>query len=145
MIGNELAILQRAFHRECRSLAQYLGECWPWTHRGDREAQELVRSIIADERRWAEQLAELIDQRGGVPVPGTYPAEFTNCNLHFLALDHLLGRLAEFIERGVPALERDLAATSDDPPARKLLAQMLERKRGQVTALRKLAATGART
>ena len=144
MSENQLQILGRAFHRECRSLAQYLGQCWPWTHRGDREAQELVRSVIADEHRWAQQLAELIDQRGGVPVPGTYPSEFTNCNLHFLALDHLLGRLAEFIERGVPALEQDLAATSDDPHLRELMKQMLDRKRGQAAALRKLAA-GART
>ena len=138
MTGNQLAILQRAFHRECRSLAQYLDECWPWTDRGGRAAQELARSIIADERRWAEQLAELIESRGGVPVPGAYPLQFTNWNLHFLALDHLLRRLADSIEKDLPTVERDWAAAADDPPIRRVLGQMLERKRGQVESLRKL-------
>ena len=138
MTGNQLAILQRAFHRECCSLAQYLDECWPWSNRGGRAAQELARSIITDERRWAEHLAELIELRGGVPVPGAYPLQFTNWNLHFLALDYLLRRLADYIEKDLPALERDLAAAADDPPIRRLVEQMLERKRGQVESLRKL-------
>ena len=145
MTGNQLAILQRAFHRECCSLAQYLGECWPWTDRGDRAAQELVRSIIADERRWAEQLAELIEQRGSVPVSGTYPLQFTNWNLHYLALDHLLRRLADYLDKELTAVERDLAAAADDATARKILEQMLERKRGQVETLRKLVAAPAQS
>ena len=66
IMTNHVAILQRIFHRQCRSFGQYLAECWPWTHRVDREAQDLVRSIITDERRWAERLAELITERGGV-------------------------------------------------------------------------------
>jgi hypothetical protein len=143
MNGNQLAILQWAFHRECRSLAQYLDECWPWTDRGGSEAQDLARSIIAEERRWAEQLAALIETRGGVPVPGTYPLQFTDWNLHFLALDHLLPRLADYIERELTALERDLAAAADDPPVRRILQEMLDRKRGQTEALRKLISSPA--
>jgi bacterioferritin (cytochrome b1) len=139
MMTNSLSILERAFRRECRSLTQYLGDSWPWTHRGDREAQELVHSIMADERRWAEQLASIITERGGVPQMGSYPLEFTNSNLHFLALDYMLRRLAEFLEHDVAALRTDLAAAAGDPALQTLLGQMIERKGGQIDALRKLA------
>ncbi len=137
---NSLPILERLFHHECRSLAQYVGESWPWEHRGDSEAHELARSIMADERRWAEQLAELITQRGGVPRMGSYPAAFTHSNLHFLALDFLLDRLADFIAQAIVALRADLSATANDSSLNTPVGQMIERKSGQVEALRKLAA-----
>ena len=138
---NSLPILERTFRRECRSLTQYVGESWPWTHRSDREAQELVHSIMADERRWAEQLAALIAERGGVPRMGSYPVEFTNSNLHYVALDYMLRRLAEYLEHNIAALRADLAGATGDPALQTLLGQMIERKGGQIEALRKLAMT----
>jgi hypothetical protein len=139
MTADRLPILERVFHRQCCSLAQYVGDSWPWTHSADLQAEELVRSIMADERRWAQQLAELIDARGGVPRPGSYPAEFTDHNLHYLALDFMLLKLAEWIQREVAALEPDRTAVADDPAIHCLLEQMIERKRGQVEALRRFA------
>lgn len=136
---NSLPILERVFRCECRSLTQYVGESWPWTHRGDHEAQELVQSIMADERRWAERLASLITERGGVPRMGSYAMEFTNSNLHYVALDYMLRRLAEYLEHNIAALRADVGATSDDPALQTLLGQMIERKGGQIEALRKLA------
>ena len=138
---NSLPILERVFRRQCRSLAQYASESWPWTHRSDREARELVHSIMADERRWAEQLAALIAQRGGVPRMGSYPVEFTNSNLHYVALDYMLRRLAEYLEHNIAALRADLATASNDAALRSILEPMIERKGGQVEALRKLAGT----
>lgn len=136
---NSVAILERIFHRECRSLGQYMAQSWPWTHRSDREAQDLVNSIIGDERRWAEQLASLITERGGVPRMGSFPLEFTSSNLHYVSLDYMLRRLAEYLQPTVAALRADLGATTDDPALQTLLAKMIERKSGQVEALRKLA------
>lgn len=132
-----LPILDRLFRRECTSLAQYLGESWPWTHRDDAAAQELVRSIMADERRWAEQLASLIDERGGVARTGNYPTQFTDT--HFLALDFMLRRLADSLGDSLPSLHRDTADARDDSLLESLLAQMIERKRGQIDALGRLA------
>ena len=143
IMTNHVAILQRIFHRQCRSFGQYLAECWPWTHRVDREAQDLVRSIITDERRWAERLAELITERGGVPQPGNYPTEFTDS--HFLALDFMLRRLVEEIGRDIAILQSDHAVVQEDATLRSFLEQMVERKKGQVEALRKLVASLAET
>jgi hypothetical protein len=138
---NRLSILERAFRRECRSLTQYLGDSWPWTHRSDREAQELVHSIMADERRWAEQFASLITERGGVPRMGSYPLEFTNSNLHYVSLDYMLRRLADYLEQKLHDVRSDVAATVGDSALEPLLRQMIERKGGQIEALRKLATT----
>ncbi len=138
---DRLALLESVFQRECRSLAQYLAESGLWTHRGDRAAQELVRSIMADERRWAEQLYSLIEQRGGVPRPGSYPTAFTDMNLHFVSLDFMLLRLADFLDHEIAAIRSDLSAAANDAALRSLLEAMLERKGGQVTALRNQAST----
>ncbi len=140
-MSNQLPILERIFRRECRSLTQYLGESWLWTHSADREAEELVRSILTDERRWAERLAELIYERGGIPRPGVYPTEFTNSNLHFLSLDSVLRRLADAVADSVAALRDDLNSVAGDPVLRPLIEQMIERKGGQIDALKKLAAS----
>jgi len=136
---NSLSILERNFRRECRSLTQYVGESWPWTHRGDRDAHELVHSIMADERRWAEQLAALVTERGSVPRMGSYPLEFTNSNLHYVALDYMLRRLADYLEQKIADLRADLSAATGDPALQSLMRQMIERKGGQIEALRKLA------
>jgi hypothetical protein len=138
-MSNQLLILERIFHRECRSLTQYLAESWLWTHSADREAEELVRSILADERRWAERLADLIYERGGLPRPGVYPLDFTNSNLHFLSLDSVLQRLADAVAGSVAVLRDELNSVAGDPTMRPLVEQMIERKGGQVDALRKLA------
>jgi hypothetical protein len=138
MTTDSLPILEQAFRRECRSLAQYLGESWPWTRRKHGAAQDLLRAIIDDERRWAARLADLIEQAGGVPAPGNYPTEFTE--LHYLALGFMLDRLVRFIDAAVVRLERDRAAGIDNPAARALFEEMIERKRGQSEALHRLAA-----
>ena len=136
---DRLALLERAFHRECRSLTQYLAESGLWERRDDRAARELVHLIMADERRWAGKLSELIEERRGVPRLGSYPVEFTNMNLHFVGLDFTLGKLAEFLERETAAIRADVAAAGDDSSVRSLLELMLERKCGQIVALRELA------
>ena len=138
-MASSLAVLEKLFRIECHSLAQYVTESWPWVHRGDRAAQDLVSSITVDERRWAGQLFELLNQKGVTPRSGCYPAEFTHSNLHFVALDYLLLRIADYIERSIGVLRAALPALVDDPQGQALVGQMIERKTGQVDALRKVA------
>jgi hypothetical protein len=134
-----LPILQRLFRQECRSFAQYIGESWPWMQSADCAAQDLVRSILADERRWAGQIADLIIARRGQPTMGNYPDAFIHSSLHYLAMDYLLQRLADYLQPTVATLRLELIAVSDDTPVRQLIEQMIERKSGQIEAIRKLA------
>jgi hypothetical protein len=136
-MATNLSLCERLFRQECRSLAQYVSETWPWTHRADREAQDLVQSIIADERRWAEQLAGMILERGGQPIMGSYPDAFIHSNLHYVALDYLIERLAEYLETTVNGLRADLGSAGNDATLRHLTEQMIERKSGQLEALRR--------
>jgi hypothetical protein len=142
---NNLHILERLFRLECHTLAQYVSESWPWTHRGDQPAKDLVQSITADERRWAAQLFEILSQRGVVPLMGSYPEEFTRSNLHFVALDYLLRRIADYIERAIKLLRAELDVFPEDAPVRALLHQMIERKQGQVEALHKVAESAGKS
>src|SRR5262245_25325574 len=135
---NSLPILQRLFQQECRSLAQYIGETWPWVQNSDRPAEDLLRSILADERRWAGQIAEIISDRRGQPIMGNYPDSFIHSNLHFVGMNYLMQRLADYLEPVIKSLRNDLPAVADDEPVRSLIDQMIERKTGQVQAIRKL-------
>jgi hypothetical protein len=136
---NSLPILERLFHHECRSFAQYIGEAWPWVKGADRPAQDLLGSILADERRWAGQLADIIAARRGQPFAGNYPDSFIHSNLHFVGMDYLMQRLADYLEPVIATLRSELKSVADDEPVRALIEQMIERKVGQVQAIRKLA------
>ena len=137
MSADSLSLLQELFRRQCTSLAQYMAESWPWLESNDREAGELVRAIQADERRWAERLAELIEQRSGVTGPCNYPVEFTG--MHYLALHYLLDRLAQEIGQELPFLDAARGRSVSDPDLLSLVVQMMERKQGQLEALRRAA------
>ena len=135
---NNMPILERLFQQECRSLAQYIGETWPWVEGADRPAQDLLGSILADERRWAGQLSEIIIARGGQPFMGSYPDSFIHSNLHFVGMNYLMQRLGDYLEPVIARLRADLKTVADDEPVRLLIEQMIERKVGQVQAIRKL-------
>ena len=139
MPSDALPILERVFRRECSSLAQYLAKGSPWSESQNRPAQDLVQTIQADEQRWAQQLAELIEQRGGVPRPDNYPTEFTDT--HFLDLEFMLSRLEESLGRTLVQLQEDVERLDDDGEAKELLERMVERKRGQAEAIAKLRAS----
>lgn len=139
MAVKSLKVAERVFQRETASLPQYLNDAWPWvdpTDPLDIEAAELVRSIINEENEWIERLARLIESRGGVPLTGSYPAEFTDT--HYLALEFLLKRLIAYQRWNMEQLEADLEAAADDPELRNILSHMLERKREQTHALEEL-------
>lgn len=137
MAADSLAVLLRVFRRETGSWTMYMADSWAWTDRAGAETRDFVQSMIAEERGWIERLADLIDERGGVPRPGAFATEYTDS--HFLSLQFLLRRLIGYQQRSVPLLEADLNAVVSDPPARRLLANMLEHQRGRLATLERIA------
>ncbi len=140
MATKVLRVLERVFGRDAASLPHYLLDAHPWIDRTDpldQQAYELVQQIAAAEDRWLERLAELIEQRGGIPIAAPYPTEYTDT--HYLAVDALVPRLVAHQEQNIARLKEDLAEVADDPEARNLLAAMLEEKEKQLEALRALA------
>jgi len=139
MADNTLRVLERVFSRDAASLPHYLLDARPWVDQSDpldREAYELVTRIAAEEDRWLEKLAELIEARGGVPIPAPYPTHYTDT--HYLAVDALVPRLVQHQQANIEQLQQDLDAVSEDAEARNLLAHMLEEKQKQLAELRTL-------
>jgi hypothetical protein len=73
-------VLNRLFRMLCRSLPAYLADAktggWP-----DRESiRAAVERLAADQRMYAERVAEAITARGGRPDPGGFPTEFAAKN-----------------------------------------------------------------
>jgi hypothetical protein len=97
-------VLNRLFSMLCRSLPAYLADArigsWP-----DRESigQAIVR-LAADQRMYAERLAEAITERGGRPTPGGFPTEFAAKN--DLSLAFLLREVVSWQRDEVAAIER---------------------------------------
>jgi hypothetical protein len=144
MATKSLRTLGRIFRRETSSLFQYLQQAWPWVDPADpvdRKGADLVGSIVEQENQWIAELAALIEQRGGVPLPGSFPSDYTDA--HYLALEFLLRRLVQYLETNLQALRRDLEELADDPPARNLVASMVEHKEQQLQRLRDLLAVVA--
>jgi len=117
-------------------MAQYLVQIAPWAEPEHRAAQELVQRIAAEEQQWCGRLAELIDQRDGVPLRGSFPTTYSS--LHYVAVAALLPRLADYLRANIEQLRRDLDATGDDEQVRQVLQQMLEAKRKQLRELEEL-------
>ena len=127
---NSVSILQRVFERETASLAQYLVQITPWAGPEQSAAKELVERIAAEERQWCERLAELIDRRDGVPLPGSFPSSYSS--LHYVAISAVLPRLCDYLRRNIEELKRDIDQAGGDREAQELLKQMLARKEAQL-------------
>jgi rubrerythrin len=133
---NSLEALQRVFQRESATMAQYLVQISPWAGPEDAPAKALIERIAAEERQWCERLAELIDRRNGVPLPGSYPSTYSS--FHYIALSALLPRLCDYLRASIELLKGDLNATSDDQEARSLLEQIVRDKELQLREVEQL-------
>lgn len=119
-----------------RSMLQYVGECWPWT--GDNEGERrTIEELVARQQRAIARLVELLDRRRWPIHFGTYPGEFTD--LHYLALEHLLGRLIEQEEALIEEIGRAASDCRGDDEAVALIEQIEAEERENLDRLKSLA------
>lgn len=129
-----------------RSLLQYVGECWPWTGTdgdddGDQE-RTVIHQLVARQHVAVAQLADLLANRHWPIDFGTYPTEYTD--LHYMALDFLLGQLIANERSLISELEAGIETTRyDDPQAAELLRDIISQERDNLAELQKLAAPRA--
>jgi hypothetical protein len=83
----------------------------------------VLQTIAEDRQRLAERVAAAIDQRGGLPETGRFPAAFTAMN--DLSLDYILDCVRREQQEEAPALQRCLAELEGDPEAHALAAEIL--------------------
>ena len=120
-----------------RSLPQYVAECWPWTHRGDADAYAVVKGIIDQEQRRAEEVAQAIVERGGLLIYPPFP-DWTRLN--FVALDYLLDHLVHFQETAVARFEAIRDQFAEGTEQRALAESVVEDAKKHLGQLQELAA-----
>ena len=123
-----------------RSMLQYVGECWPWTGNHPEERQ-VIDELVARQRSEIAKLVDLLDARRQPIDFGSYPTEFTD--LHYLALDHLLGELIEAEQALVETIEQISRDCAGDAEAETVVKEILAAERENLERLRELAAAHA--
>ncbi|MBS0263915.1 MAG: hypothetical protein JSS02_18395 [Planctomycetes bacterium] len=125
-----------------RSLLQYSIECSAWTTLTETAGQvtpeqQAVEQMAARQQDFVARLAELIFDRGGAVDYDTFN---DNSELHYVALDFLVGKILEDELYVVGELESSLQKLSQDAEASALVGELLNAERAHVTKLRELSA-----
>ena len=106
-----------------RSLPVYLQGTRFWTRGGDVRGLNVLRTIAADRKRFAQRLAAAIEQRGGLADAGRFPTAFPGLN--DVSLEYILERVARAQQEEIPDLQRCLVELEGDPEAHALAAEIL--------------------
>ncbi len=116
-------VLNRLLRILARSLPMYMEAAKPWSGGGQQPAQDALKSLVADQHRFAGRVAEAIFAGGGQPEPGPFPAAFAAMN--DASLDYLLRRVIELLRGDLPAIERCALELADAPEFRALAEEVL--------------------
>ena len=129
--------LNGALVRLNRSLLQYAGESWPWADAEAAGERAVIDSLVERQRKHVARLSDLLLDRHWAPDFGVYPTEYTD--LHYVALDYLLGQLVHNETELAREVEVLLSQDWDEPAAVKLLGQIHAEQQSIAAELRRLA------
>lgn len=110
-----------------RSLAQYIGESWPWTSSDDEQIKDVVQDLVARQRRDVTRLVEFLRDRSHRVDFGIYPHAYTG--YHYVSLSYLFSKLVEHQQKLVDLLERAANRFADDPQAAKIVNEVAASQR----------------
>ena len=137
MNGNSTVALNRLLATIYRSLPMYLTEADPWVRHNDQHAREVLATIVANQRRDCQRVAELVLERYGRLDLGEFPMEFTD--LHFLSIDYLIGELVRHQKMDIATIEQCIDRLQHDPAGRTLAQEVLGSQRAHLEILDELA------
>jgi hypothetical protein len=128
-----LPVLEQLFGLLCRSLPAYLSDARAlgW-HEGERIWMAVDR-LVADQRLYAQRVAEAISDRGGRPHPGRFPTEFGAKN--DLSPVFLLGEVIDAQREAIGMIERCAAALENESPLHALAEEILGNAKGHLEIL----------
>ena len=137
---NSSDVLNRLLVRLYRGLLQYAVDCCSWTTAADTAAiesgeQMAIEQIAARQKAFIARLVELISRRGSVVDFGSYP---DNSELHYVALDYLLGKLIADEQGLIAELQAGLRVLQSDAEAAALVTEILAAENENVVRLREL-------
>ncbi len=138
--SNASDVLNGVLGRLNRSLMQYAVDCWPWSQATDTAAletpeQKSIEQMTLRQQQFVADLVDLIMQRGGAVDLGTFD---DHSELHYVALDYLLGKLIADEQELVAELQSALSSLDSDIEARTLVAEILASEHENVARLGEL-------
>ena len=138
--SNTGEILNRLMARLYRGLLQYAIDCWPWTSASESDGAELpeqkaIEQMAARQKEFVARLVDLIIERGESPDFGTYP---DNSELHYVALDYLLGKLVADEQDLIAEFEAARPELAHDADSLALVGEILSAEIEHVARLREL-------
>jgi len=128
------SILSRLLELHTHSLPMYLSDASPYHTVDDEPRMEILRSIIDSQRAMAERITDALHEGDAAIYQGSYPMAFTG--MHDLSLDYLWGRLIEWQERDVAAIEACAEELQPYPLAGSLAEEALGEAKAHLDALR---------
>lgn len=129
-------ILNRLLAILCRSLPAYLAGATPWARTDHRAIRVVLDRLVADERLYAQRVAEAVADCGGCPDPGAFPPELAAKN--DLAIEFLLREVIEYQEQDLLAIEHCAAQLENDPALHALAEEILGNAKGHLDVLREV-------
>jgi hypothetical protein len=126
-------VLNQLLSLLCGSLPAYLADvktlAWP---EGERVRVALGR-LVADQRMYAQRLADAIAERGGRPNPGRFPTEFGAKN--DLSLAFLVPEIVASQRRDVAAIEQCVGRLEGESALHALAEEILGNTKGHLDIL----------
>ena len=113
----------------------YLSYAQPAWLQGDGAARDTLQSVVDDQRAMAERLGELISEIG-VAYEGAFPTVFTG--YHDLSFDFLLGKIIEYQQRDITAIEQSVGDLVMVPMAKALAEEALGAAKAHLEAWQEL-------
>jgi len=127
-----IAALDELLRTLCCSLPAYLADAKPWTRAGDT-LRPALDHLVADQRRYAQRVAEAIIDLGGRPDPGRFPTEFTAKN--DLSLEYLRQETIQRQEQDIAAIKRCAVHLEAIAPLHALAEEILGNAQGHLEIL----------
>ncbi|MBI3861820.1 MAG: hypothetical protein HY290_07980 [Planctomycetia bacterium] len=131
--ANEL--LNRLAGRAYRSLLQYAVECWPWTDASTAAEQQAIEQLAARQQSFVGRLVDLLAERGQTIDLGNFP---DNSELHYVSVDYLVQKLIADEQNLVADLESAQGTLHGDPPAARLVSDLLAAEQANIARLKEL-------
>jgi hypothetical protein len=131
-----IPVLNRLLALLCRSLPAYLADAKPWARADRRQIRTALDRLVADQRIYAQRVADAIVQRGGRPNPGPFAPEFAAKN--DLSLEFLLREVIDYQEHDVLSIEHCAAQLEGEPSLHALAEEILGNTKGHRDILREM-------
>ena len=128
------AALNNAFSRKYNSLAQYLIDARPYIAPGQEPAFATIMETAAEDLKFADRSAAVIEQLEGVPQLAIFNPEIASLN--YLALDYLVSYMRQDLEGQLAEYESALPLAAEVPTASQFLQDLIAATRRQLERLK---------